>query len=130
LATFLLKIDKKIRVLCRSDRYKQNVDLLQTVSGIGIKNAVVFIIQIENVERFRTIDELASYVGPVPIRHSSGEKENKGEMTFRGQKILKSMLVESAWLAVRIDTALSLSYNTYIKRMQPNKAIFALLESC
>ena len=47
-------------------------------------------------------------------------------MTFRGQKILKSMLVESAWVAVRIDTALSLSYNTYIKRMQPNKAIIRI----
>lgn len=122
----LLEIDKKIRVLCRSDRYKQNVELLQTVPGIGITNAVVFITQIENVERFSTIDELASYVGLVPTSHSSGEKENKGEMTFRGQKILKSMLVESAWVAVRIDTALSLSYNTYIKRMQPNKAIIRI----
>lgn len=122
----LLDINKKIRALCRSEKYKANIELLQTVPGIGITNAVIFITQIENVERFKTIDELASYVGLVPTSHSSGEKDNKGEMTFRGQKILKSMMIESAWVAIRMDTALSLSYNTYIKRMQPNKAIIRI----
>jgi transposase len=122
----LLEINKKIRVLCRSGRYKESIDLLQTVPGIGTTNAVVFLTQIENMERFKTMDLLASYVGLIPTSHSSGEKENKGEMTFRGQKILKSMLVESAWIAIRMDPALSLSYNTYIKRMQPNNAIIRI----
>ena len=122
----LLEVNKKIRALCRLDKYRTDIDLLQTVPGIGITGAVVFLTQIENIERFKTVDRLASYAGLIPTSHSSGEKENNGEMTFRGQKILKSMLIESAWVAVRMDSALSLSYNTYIKRMQPNKAMIRI----
>ncbi|KAA6313718.1 hypothetical protein EZS27_035552, partial [termite gut metagenome] len=62
----LLEINKKIRALCRSGRYKESIDLLQTVPCIGTTNAVVFLTQIENIERFKTIDLLASYVGLIP----------------------------------------------------------------
>jgi transposase len=81
---------------------------------------------IETIDRFKNTDYLASYVGLIPNSHSSGESENKGEMTFRGQNHLKAILVESSWVAVRVDPALSLSYNTYIHRMQPNKAIIRI----
>jgi hypothetical protein len=47
-------------------------------------------------------------------------------MTARGQSKLKKSLVESAWIAVRIDPALSLAYNKYVKRMEPNKAIIRI----
>ena len=59
----------------------------------------------------------------VPNRHSSGVKTSDGEMTFRGQKTLKSLLVESSWIAARNDPALMMSYLSYVKRMEPNKAV-------
>ena len=114
---------KKIRLLSRSEKYARNFALLRTIPGIGTITAITFLVEIENIERFKNTDHFAGFVGLVPNRHSSGVKTNDGEMTFRGQKMLKILLVESSWIAARLDPALMMSYLSYVKRMEPNKAV-------
>ena len=79
--------------------------------------------EIEDIKRFKNTDHFAGFIGLVPNHHSSGEKENNGEMTFRGHNTLRSSLIESSWIAARSDPALIMSYHSYAKRMEPNKAI-------
>jgi len=62
----------------------------------------------------------------VPMCHSSGEKESKGELTFRGKLLLRSYLIESAWIAARIDPALQLAFSELCKRMPANNAIIRI----
>jgi len=119
----LLEVLKKIRLLSRSEKYAKNIALLRTIPGIGLITSITFLVEIENIERFENTDHFAGFVGLVPNRHSSGPKTNDGEMTFRGQKTLKSLLVESSWIAARTDPALMMSYLGYVKRMEPNKAV-------
>jgi len=119
----LLEVLKKIRLLSCSERYAKNIALLRTIPGIGTITAITFLVEIENIERFENTDHFAGFVGLVPNRHSSGVKTNDGDMTFRGQKTLKSILIESSWTAARLDTALMMSYLNYVKRMEPNKAV-------
>ena len=119
----LLEVLKKIRLLTRNEKYTKNFALLRTIPGIGTITAITFLVEIENIERFENTDHFAGFVGLVPNRHSSGPKTNDGEMTFRGQKTLKSLLVESSWKAASSDPALMMSYLGYVKRMEPNKAV-------
>jgi len=84
---------------------------------------MIILTEIETIERFKDTDHLAGYVGLVPIRSNSGETKKDGEMTFRGQSILKKCIMESSWVAARNDPALSLAYNKLSSRMEPNKAI-------
>jgi len=119
----LLEITKSIRKLFQSEKYKNRMELLLSIPGIGFISAITILTELENIDRFKNTDHLAGYVGLIPMSHSSGEKENKGEISFRGKKILKSTLIESAWIASRKDPALCLSYNTHVKRMEANKAI-------
>ncbi len=119
----LLEVLIKIRLLSRSEKYAKNIALLRTIPGIGPITAITFLVEIESIERFLNTDHFAGFVGLVPNYHSSGEKSNNGEMTFRGQKTLKSLLIECSWTAVKSDPALILSYHNYVKRMEPNKAI-------
>ena len=119
----LLEVLRKIRLLSRSEKYAKNITLLRTVPGIGLITAITFLVEIENIERFVNTDHFAGFVGLVPNRHSSGPKSSDGEMTFRGQKTLKSLLIESSWTAARSDPALIMSYHSYVKRMEPNKAV-------
>jgi len=72
---------------------------------------MIILTEIETIERFKDTDHLAGYVGLVPIRSNSGETKKDGEMTFRGQSILKKCIMESSWVAARNDPALSLAYN-------------------
>lgn len=119
----LLEVNKKIRILSRTPKYNVNMELICTIPGIGLINAMTILTHIERVDRFKDSDHFASFVGLIPNCHSSGERENNTVMTFRGQPELKSTFIECSWISVRCDPALTLSYNTYIKRMVPNKAI-------
>src|SRR5665811_1768996 len=119
----LLEVLRKIRLLSRSEKYERNIALLRTIPGIGPITAITFLTEIENIERFENTDHFAGFVGLVPNYHSSGEKANNGEMTFRRHNTLRRSLIESSWFAARFDPALMMSYHSYIKRMEPNKAI-------
>lgn len=119
----LLEVLRKIRLLSKCEKYGRNVALLRTIPGIGLITAITFLTEIENIERFENTDHFAGFVGLVPNYHSSGEKSNNGEMTFRGHNTLRSSLIESSWFAARFDPALVMSYHNYIKRMEPNKAV-------
>ena len=44
-------------------------------------------------------------------------------MTPRGQVNMRTTLIESAWIATRIDPALTLAFNKYSRSMMANKAI-------
>jgi len=122
----LLEVLRKIRVLSRSKKYATNMELLRSIPGVGFVTAITFLTEIENIERFENTDHFAGFVGLIPNRHSSGNKENNGDMTFRGQTALRKSLIESSWYAARLDSALAMSFNIYVRRMEPNKAIIRI----
>jgi transposase len=122
----LLEITKSIRLLSQSENYTNNMKLLQSIPGIGFITAITFLTEIEKIARFMDTDHFAGFVGLIPNRHSSGGKENTGEMTFRGQNNLRMPLIESSWIAARFDPALTICYHRYVKRMEPNKAIIKI----
>lgn len=122
----LLEVTRKIRILSGNEKYANNMTLLRTIPGVGLITAITFLVEIENIERFGNSDHFAGFVGLVPNRHSTGGKENNGEMTLRGQDTLRKSLIESSWFAARFDPALNMSYHGYIKRMEPNKAIIRI----
>ena len=122
----LLEITRKIRKLSKSEKYKQNIGLLETVPGIGGITSITILTELGSIDRFKDADHLAAYVGLVPTCHSSGEKDNKGEMTFRHNGRLLQMIIESSWSALRDDPALSLCYGKLRGRMNKNNAIIRI----
>lgn len=122
----LLEVTRMIRSLSGSEKYAANMALLRSIPGVGFITSISFLTEIDNIERFGNTDHFAGFVGLVPNRHSTGGKENNGEMTFRGQNTLRKSLIESSWFAARLDPALTLSFHNYVKRMEPNKAIIRI----
>lgn len=100
----------------REQRYKTNYYLLRTIPGIGPLTAASILIEIGDVKRFDTFYHLNSYVGFLPMEHSSGETENKMTLTVRKRRQLRSDLVESAWTSKRTDPAMALYFQDQIKR--------------
>ena len=87
---------------------------------------MTILIEIETIDRFDTFDQLCGFIGLVPSTHSSGDHEVIGNITPRGHNVLRSAIIESAWIASRLDPALNKSYHDYCKRMEPNKAIIRI----
>lgn len=118
--------NKEIRKLSKKEIYKQNYDLLISVSGIGCLTAMIILTEIGDITRFKNLDNLCSFIGLVPMTHSTGENEKTGDITVRRNRILRTAIVESSWIAIRNDPALMLAYQKLIKRMEPQKAIIRI----
>ena len=122
----LLEINKQLRNLEKKGQYSDRILLLRTVPGIGLIMSMTLITELENIERFGTLDKLCSYVGLVPRTNSSGENEKVGSITSRSNRQLRSMLIESSWIAIRQDPALMMRYGELRQRMESNKAIIKI----
>ena len=120
------KIDLEVKELSKTDRYSENVELLCSVPSIGITTAMILLTEIGDISRFKTFDDLCSFIGLVPNTHSTGEKDHVGHMTKRGNQFIKSILVECAWIAVKKDPALLQCYKELTVRMNGNKAIIRI----
>lgn len=119
----LLTVTRMVSRLCREERYKKNMELIRSIPGFGLITGITLLVEIEDITRFPSNDKFAGFIGIIPSCHSSGEKDNKGEMTPRGQVNMRLALIESSWIAARVDPVLTLAFNKYCRRMESNKAI-------
>jgi transposase len=117
------QLDKAIVELSKTKQFRDNVSLLLKVPSIGITTAMTLLSEIGDIGRLSTLDQLCCYFGLIPNTHSSGENERVGRNTRRGNKFLKHVIIECAWMAIRKDTGLYVYYRKQIARMEPNKAI-------
>jgi transposase len=117
---------KEIRILATKDIYKEDHALLISVPGIASFTAMLILTELGDINRFKNLDKLNSYIGLVPMTNSSGESEKTGDITVRKNTMLRTALVESAWVAIRKDPALMLAYQKLCKRMKPQKAIIRI----
>jgi transposase len=119
----LLKVNRDIRALQNSEKYKREMDLLMSVPGIGPLTAITLLTEIMDINRFSSFLQMNSFVGLYPMEHSSGENEHKGSITIRHNKPLRRMLIEAAWIAVRYDPALIQVFQQWKQRMTSKRAI-------
>lgn len=122
----LSEINRCIRTIAKSSRYKRKVELITSVPGIGLVAGMTILTELGNIHRFKRVDQLNSFAGFIPNVYASGEKEYVGELTKRGNNHLRSTIIECSWWAVRRDPALTISYEKLCFRMRPNKAIIRI----
>ncbi len=119
----LLQETRVIRAISRKEPFNETVDLLTSVPGIGITTAISLLVEIDDVSRFASSDQLASFIGLTPMCHSSGEKDGTGYITIRKHASLRCAMIEAAWVAIRKDPAMTLAYEGFRKKMIAQKAI-------
>ena len=122
----LLKINRELKNIFKNSEYSKQLEVIQSIPGFGLIMAITLLSELEEFSRFTNLDKLCSYVGLVPTTDSSGDNEKTGPITSRSNKSLRSSIIESAWVAVRIDPSLAYSYNDLCKRMKPNEAIIRI----
>lgn len=118
-----LEITRALRKLSHSEKFEDTLRLLMTVPGIGQTTGLALLAEIIDITRFKNSEELAAYVGMIPMCHSSGEHEGVGDITLRKHAILRSNIIEAAWVAIRKDESMQLCYLNNCKKMVPSKAI-------
>jgi len=120
------RITDTVRLLRRYTRNNATVRLLRSIPGFGFVAAVTFYTEIMDMKRFRTLERLCCHVGLVPGSNDSGEKKRGGEMSSLGNRHLRYILVEAAWVAIRHDPELLHSFSQYCRHMKKNRAIIKI----
>lgn len=125
LRRLLLNTEKKLRELMKR-KYQQKAELLMSTPGVGRTLAMLFLLEVGNINRFKSFDALNDLVGLCPDTDDSGDTKRGRGITTRRHKQLRSGLLQAAWRAIRIDPALLQSYQQLIKRMKPHQAIIRI----
>ena len=89
------QVDEKLDALGSQD---DRVQLLQSVPGVGPRLAETVVAHLDDPHRFKSAGQVASYAGLVPKQFESGTIKRSCRITRRGPALLRSMLVEVAWM--------------------------------
>jgi transposase len=122
----LKDVTNEMEKLLENEKYKKTADILMGIPGVGPITAVTLIVEINDIKRFSSFKKFNSYIGFCPGEHSSGESERKGHIISRNHNVLRALLIEAAWMAVKKDPALLISYTNLIKRMTGKRAIIKI----
>jgi transposase len=106
----IARINRKVVQLCHDNKYRDRIKLLCTAPGIGKLTAIEILVELQDISRFKSAEELASYIGLTPSEYSTGERTRQGRITRCGNKRVRTYLVESAWLLITKDPVIRLKY--------------------
>jgi transposase len=74
----------------------EDVQLLQTIDGVGPITALAFKAEVDDPRRFEDSKDVAAYIGLTPSQYSSGEVHRQGGISKKGSKRTRYLLVEAA----------------------------------
>jgi len=123
---FAETMDENDRTLIQIAHENLDVQRLQTIPGIGYLSGLMLVAELGDITRFKSARHVASYVGLVPRLYASADTTRLGRITKQGPGHLRRILVQDAWVAVRVSKAFRQKYNSILKRKGKKTAIVAI----
>lgn len=121
------KVDQRLRIIVREQDEARRIAAMRSVPGVGEVVATSFAAEIYRPERFNRSEEVTAYLGLAPVIRQSGGSKGKASLRPVGQKRLRSLLIEAAWVWKQKDEWARGFYNRiYSRHGVAQKAIAAL----
>jgi transposase len=126
-----LSVEKKrltheVIKLAKEEKYTQRVRLLNSIPGIGTLSGMEILVELQEITRFKTSDELAAYLGLTPSQYSSGDHIRMGHITHAGNDRVRTTLIESSWILIGKDPSMRWKYENIKHRRGGKRAIVAI----
>lgn len=119
------QVDKLDIIIQKHGKQLPGYDNLLTIKGLGSNAAVALLCNIGNVADFKDIKKLAAYVGLVPWVSNSNETVRHGSITKNGNPLVRKMLINCAFVAVKYNPILKAFYQRLKSAKGFGKAIVA-----
>jgi transposase len=87
--------DRQLETVCQ-ECYPEETDLLRQVEGVGALTALTFVLTLEDPYRFAKSRSVGAYLGLVPARDQSGDRDPQKHISKEGDQLLRKLLVGSA----------------------------------
>lgn len=121
------QVDLRLRIISQEQDEAKRIATMRSVPGVGEVVATTFAAEIFRPERFNNSKEVTAYLGLAPVVRQSGLSKGKGRLRPVGQRRLRSLLIEAAWIWKQNDDWARNFYNRiYSKSGVAQKAIAAL----
>jgi transposase len=124
-------VQKEIRHFCQTnEEIRQSISLLTSIPGIGWIVASHLVARLGDWREIDNVRQIAGFLGLVSSEHSTGDKEDRGNITRTGDSRLRNKLIQSAWVAINKDPELRAFYRRiywrHPKKVAARKAIVAV----
>jgi transposase len=86
--------DRKLETISK-EHYPQT-ELLRQVEGVGPLTALTFVLTLEDPYRFEKSRSVGAYLGLVPARDQSGDRDPQRRISKEGDEMLRRLLVSGA----------------------------------
>jgi transposase len=102
------------------------VHLLRTIPGVGMRTAEAVMAWVCDASRFHRIKSAGRYFGLVPCQDASARVNRMGHITREGPAVVRWLLTEAAWQAVRRSPLIRMFYDR-VRRGDPGRRKIALV---
>ena len=119
----LQQVEKKLNKIGKAN---EQVQLLQSAGGVGPRLAEALVAQFDEPRRLKNSKEVGPYLGLVPKQWQSGETERLGHITRQGSRVVRALLVEASWAAVRYNARIRELYHR-LKRGNKSRRKIAIV---
>lgn len=120
--------EKVIAKIKEDEELGRTIQIIEKINGIGIISAVRMSVYLfDRKDRFESSERLNHYLGLTPSERSSGDKIVRGRSGMCGNRQLRSIIVQLAWMTVRKDGSLLDKFDrVYRNSGSKQKAIVAV----
>lgn len=120
--------EKIIEKIKEDQQIGKSIEIIEAINGIGIISSVRMCLYLfDRKDRFESSEKLNHYLGLTPSERSSGDKIVRGRSGMCGNRQLRSIIVQLAWMTVRKDGSLLEKFDKVYKSSgSKQKAIIAV----
>jgi len=117
----ILMLEDKLLELVKQDQQDQ-LTLLQTIPGIGMKTALFLIVITDGFKKFETASQLCSYVGITPtIRESGSSVRGRSRISKMGNRKLRNLMFLAAFSACKYNKACKALFDRIVAKGKSKK---------
>lgn len=124
--TLTRQVQRIEQELNRQARKTPAVALLRSIPGVGARTAEAVVAFIDDPHRFRDAKAVGRYFGLVPCQDQSGDRNRLGHITREGAPVVRQLLAEAAWQALRRSPTVR-AYFGRVQREDPQRQKIALV---
>ncbi|HTQ39307.1 MAG TPA: IS110 family transposase [Pirellulales bacterium] len=123
LALFAQQVQIVNQALDRLATGNKQVQLLQTIPGIGPRTSEAVLAYVDRADRFADTKSIGSYFGLVPSQDQSGSTNRLGHITRQGPATVRHLLVEAVWQGIQRSPTIRAHFDRIYQGQEIRKKI-------
>lgn len=117
-------LEQSIGMLAQEPRYAASIKKLVEFKAIGVFSAMVFLVEMGDLNRFSNRKQVGAFLGLVPSSNESGEADDrKGHITHQGPARVRYILCQMVWNRMRFDPREKAVYERLVAKNSKHKKI-------